>query len=364
MHLVPVLFLLGMIFLAGNSNAGVENDKKYSAKAIPQVLIYADPIAQDGTRDGSETNYAIIVDKQRQKISLYEFDGTWNAVGGWPCSTGKQAGPKTREGDQKTPDGVYFAVRDVGHQYLSETYGARALPLDYPNWMDRRLRRSGSAIWMHGTNKPLQPWDSNGCIVLENTHIDELAGHIGLNLTPIIIVEHTRLWPVSDSRQQARLILSAVNQWHQAMMFGSYEAFSRWYAPESKPSMKWWQSWCYERNKANSDTNFKSRMSRRTIYRAGDHIVMLFDHYLVSEDRKIWAGRRKIYLRTKGGDVTIIGDTFQTSPSTVKDPLFYAWQKIWHKTDQGCNMAVNEKDDKTHGFSKAVRHMAQLFGEQ
>jgi len=312
------------------------------SKAIPDVLVYTD--AEIG--GASDTTSAVIVNKARQRIVLYQYDGHWKNVAQWPCSTGKKEGPKKREGDQKTPEGVYFATRDVGQRFLSDTYGSRALPLDYPNWLDRSRHRTGSAIWLHGTNKPLNARDSNGCVVIENAVIDRLARSIRLQRTPVIIVDQTQWWSVKAAQRVADKILSAADQWHDAMMHGSFEAYNRWYAPGNKPPMAWWQRWCRQRNKQKTDPYFVSLMRGRAIFRSGGYYILFFDHHLVSRTKDIWAGRRKLYLTVENDHAVIVGDTFQTSPQVHGDPLFYAWRKLWQNNPQRCNMAATEKGEE------------------
>ena len=58
---------------------------------------------------GSE--YAILVDKSLQKVFVYHRDDPYQRHRTYTCSTGENQGPKLRENDRKTPEGVYFFVR-------------------------------------------------------------------------------------------------------------------------------------------------------------------------------------------------------------------------------------------------------------
>lgn len=336
-----VLGLLACIFLlitATGHNVWARDSRGYQARAIPHALVYADA----DLHENFDTPYAVIVDKARQQISLYNFSGYWRSVAKWPCSTGKQAGPKEREGDQKTPEGVYFAVREVEAKFLTDTYGTRAMPLDYPNWWDRRRQRSGSAIWLHGTNKPLLARDSNGCVVIENPVIDRLASHIRLNRTPVIIVKRSHFWPAKAARQMAEKILSAADQWHRALMHGSYQSYRHWYASGQAPSMKWWQRWCRKRRQHETDCRFESRMQKRAIYWSDGHFVLLFDHHLAVRTNSSWVGRRKMYVDVAKDNVCIVGDTYQCVSGDTDEPLLYAWGKLWQKDQQQCKIVVSK----------------------
>ena len=313
------------------------------SRAIPEALIYMDANAEDHPG----FTFALLVDKSRQQVRLYRHEGYWQMMEKWPCSTGKLTGPKEREGDQRTPEGVYFVQRDVEGRYLTQTYGARALTLDYPNTLDKYMSRSGSAIWLHGTNKTLQDRNSNGCVVFENETIDRLAQFIRLNRTPIIIVDHIRYRAARDSQALADNILEAANQWHDAMMYGSFEAFNQWYGAGAGPSMKWWQKWCRQRRKAGEGTTYQSVMGQRAIYQCGDHYVLMLDHYLKIASRSQWIGRRKLFIRIdKEGNIRILGDAYQTAACRYTDPLFYVWQELWHAMESHHEVAATFKNGK------------------
>jgi len=82
-------------------------------------------------------------------------------------------GDKRREGDLKTPVGVYDVVRRFVPS--DPFYGQIAFALSYPNVMDRQMGKDGHGIWIHG--HPLnsaQRYDKNtrGCVVMTNDLLD------------------------------------------------------------------------------------------------------------------------------------------------------------------------------------------------
>jgi hypothetical protein len=304
---------------------------------IPRSLVYADP----SDSPGIDLPRAIVVDKSRQRMILYTYNGHWQETAQWPCSTGRNDGPKQVEGDGKTPEGIYFATRNVTPPYIAARYGSRALPLDYPNRIDRLHRRGGSAIWLHGTNQPLMANNSNGCVVLENHHIDQAAQYIVLKRTPIIIVSGLTWWTEQKAQQAARKILAAVEQWQAAMMYGSYSEYSRWYTAESQPEMGWWQRWCRQRKTRHGvETRPVSIMRKRALYRSDDQFVMTFDHLLAVRSQQVRVGLRKLYLNLDNGRVRIVGDAYHQDPAPRKDPLFNAWRELWKKIKRQRKLAT------------------------
>ena len=96
-------------------------------------------------------------------------------VADYYISLGKNGIEKTREGDQKTPLGVYHVTANLPRKKLTDFYGAGAFPINYPNEWDRRQGRNGYGIWLHGMPSDIYsrpPRASDGCIVLTNQDLE------------------------------------------------------------------------------------------------------------------------------------------------------------------------------------------------
>ena len=123
----------------------------------------------------AEQKHALVVDSRRSRLYVFEnVGGHAQYVADYYVTLGKNGVEKTREGDQKTPIGVYHVTANLPRQKLADFYGAGAYPINYPNAWDRRLGRNGHGIWLHGTpsdtySRP--PRASDGCIVLANTDL-------------------------------------------------------------------------------------------------------------------------------------------------------------------------------------------------
>lgn len=90
---------------------------------------------------------------------------------------GKMMGDKEKEGDNKTPEGIYFTVGKIdGKQLIPQKYGPVALPLNFPNPMDQIDRKTGHGIWLHGAGDR-RVEDANiteGCVAFPNNEISRL----------------------------------------------------------------------------------------------------------------------------------------------------------------------------------------------
>jgi murein L,D-transpeptidase YafK len=107
---------------------------------------------------------------------------------------GRQSGPKTHQGDCKTPEGIYLLDR---RNDRSKFY--RSLHISYPNASDIAAARKrgvspGKDIMIHGLPKGFEDLDdlhtmrnwTKGCIAVSNAEIDEIWRYVP-NGTPIEI---------------------------------------------------------------------------------------------------------------------------------------------------------------------------------
>ncbi len=140
----------------------------------------------------------IVVEKSKQQLMLFEQGESLQLLKTFVCSTGENPGKKYVSGDSKTPEGLYF-ITEIYEDKKITVFGSRAYHLDYPNVFDKHAGHLGDGIFIHGTNKPLIPFSSNGCIVLDNNDLDELADYLKVGTTPIIVLEKFSAPPLGTS---------------------------------------------------------------------------------------------------------------------------------------------------------------------
>jgi murein L,D-transpeptidase YafK len=139
----------------------------------PAAATELSPVA-DGAVD------RVIVEKSKRTMTLLKQD---REVRTYKIALGRDpVGPKVRQGDNRTPEGVYY----VDYKVRNSSYH-RALHLSYPNPDDVERARAlgvppGGSIMIHGMN-PDKTWMgdvqylfnwTNGCIALTNREIEEV----------------------------------------------------------------------------------------------------------------------------------------------------------------------------------------------
>jgi murein L,D-transpeptidase YafK len=140
-----------------------------------------------------DQKYVLLVDAKRSRLYVYTNQhGQLKYLSDYYVSQGKLGVHKIREGDQRTPIGVYYVTQRVPGAKLPDFYGAGALPINFPNEWDKINGRSGSGIWLHGTpsdtySRP--PLSSDGCVVLTNPDLHKLYESVEVGKTPVVIGE-------------------------------------------------------------------------------------------------------------------------------------------------------------------------------
>lgn len=295
-----------MLVIAGSLVAVKE--KKNLIQHIPEPFISLDRI------NGIE--YIIVVEKFTQQLFLYAFDGRYKKIYSFKCSTGKNIGAKTRSGDSKTPEGIYFFTKKHIKKYLSPIYGSKAFPINYPNLFDQHMNLGGNSIWLHGTNKPIKMRASNGCVVLENTNINTLGAFISLFRTPIIIVNKLFFVPAAHNKKIKKKIINSFLKWKNALVNGTYQEYSNFYDESFKLDNKLW----LELNTLlttffNSHRSFSIEMGKTIILKHKKYYVALFDHNVNFLGTTYFIGTKKIFFNFQNENIKILVEKYLRIPN-------------------------------------------------
>ena len=185
-------------------------------------------------------------------------------------SLGKNGVEKQREGDQKTPIGVYTIVS--AKEKLPDFYGPRAYPINYPNEWDKRHGRNGHGIWFHGTpsetySRP--PCATDGCVVLTNDDFDRLSRYVDVGRTPVVIGQGSN--GVSPRKWEAdrKDFLAAFTQWQNRLGKPRRRPLPSHYVPEFPLGGRDFATWAAKKRTANTG---------KTWIKVGVNEVSLFEY--------------------------------------------------------------------------------------
>jgi murein L,D-transpeptidase YafK len=162
--------------------------------------------------------YVILVDQHSSRVYVYRNQGgDLQLESDYFITIGLNGYGKEKRGDQKTPIGVYHVTRHIDGKELPDLYGEGAFPVNYPNAWDKRKKRTGGGIWLHGTPSYTynrSPWASNGCIVVSNPDFLHIGNFIKSNIsTPVIIAEQVNWISREQWQAQRQQVLQLLSSW-------------------------------------------------------------------------------------------------------------------------------------------------------
>ncbi|WP_019140498.1 L,D-transpeptidase family protein [Noviherbaspirillum massiliense] len=168
-----------------------------------------------------DQKHVLVVDAKRSRLYVYENQGgQLKFLTDYYVSQGKLGIHKVKEGDQRTPVGVYYITSRLSGARLPDFYGSGALPINYPNEWDKLHGRSGSGIWLHGTpsdNFSRPPLSSDGCVVLTNPDLHKLSESVEIGKTPVVISEQVEFVDQAQWNKERELAAGLVDGWRRAI---------------------------------------------------------------------------------------------------------------------------------------------------
>ena len=203
-------------------NISAERLKDFREEAIVRIKAIRDKpdaalVPRNLIQLRREQKQVLVVDAKRSRLFLYEHNnGELKFITDYYVSQGKFGINKYKEGDQKTPLGVYYVTSHLAGAKLPDFYGPGALPINYPNEWDKLNGRSGSGIWLHGVpsdNFSRPPLASDGCIVLTNEDFLRLVASVEIGRTPVVISDEIEFISKSKSILERNAANKMIDDW-------------------------------------------------------------------------------------------------------------------------------------------------------
>lgn len=167
--------------------------------------------------------------KQKSKLFIYRKDlnsSKYKLVKEYPAYTGKKKGDKLKEGDLRTPVGVYELTKKI--EKVDPFYGPLAFVTSYPNAYDKYRHKTGQGIWIHGLpiNQERDEF-TKGCIAIDNQSIECMNKHLDISKTVLLIDEADVRTDVP--KKTLSTILSQLYAWRYAWIYNDLEKYLSFY---------------------------------------------------------------------------------------------------------------------------------------
>ena len=271
---------------------------KPPADYVPRYLLQMHP----------EQKHAVVVDTQKSRLYLYQNDnGTPRFIADYYITQGKLGSDKTREGDKKTPIGVYHVTSSLPRQKLADLYGSGAFPINYPNDWDKRQGRNGHGIWLHGTpsdtfSRP--PKASDGCVVLANQDLDSLSKTLQIGLTPVIISNSIEWLSLDDWQSERSSLLKMIEEWRQDWESRNVDSYARHYSHKFNTDGQGYREWVEHKRKVNAGKSWiKVATGNISMFRnpgTEEYVVVTFEQDYRSSNLSGQMKKRQYWIKEGG----------------------------------------------------------------
>lgn len=202
------------------------------------------------------SKYALVLDSSKSTLFVFENspDGL-RYIADYYMSVGKNGTDKVREGDKRTPIGVYHVTSKLSPEKLTDFYGVGAFPLNYPNEWDQLRGRDGYGIWLHGTpfdtySRP--PRASDGCVVLSNEDMTELGQYVEPGATPVIITNEIDWASQEETQKRRKELAGQVEQWRRDWESRDTRAYLQHYSQRFSAEGTDFEQWSQHKTRVNA----------------------------------------------------------------------------------------------------------------
>ncbi len=252
-----------------------------------------------------EQKHVLVVDSRKSRLYVYANEGGKpKLIADYYVTLGKNGIEKTREGDQKTPVGVYHVTTSLPRSKLTDFYGAGAFPINYPNEWDKRQGRNGHGIWLHGVPSSVYsrpPRASDGCIVLSNPDLESLGRNLQIGLTPVVIADEIE-WTDAAALEAERAGLSAaLEQWRADWQSRDTERYLGHYSQRFAAGKQNFAAWAAHKRTVNSARSWikvgVSDVSMLRYPRERDVVVVSFDQDYRSDGLSNTMRKRQYWVK-------------------------------------------------------------------
>jgi len=252
--------------------------------------------------------HVLVVDSRRSRLYVFANDaGRARLVADYYVTLGKNGMEKTREGDQKTPVGVYHVTANLPRSKLADFYGAGAFPINYPNEWDRRLGRKGHGIWLHGVPSDLYsrpPRASDGCIVLANPDLESVGRAVQVGTTPVIIADEIEWSDAAAVEAERSSLGKALERWRADWQGRDTERYLAHYSQRFSSGSQDYRAWAAHKRSVNSAKRWievgLSGVAMFRYPREGDFVVVSFGQAYRSDRLSNTMRKRQYWIREDG----------------------------------------------------------------
>jgi len=215
---------------------GINNIEKHMDLELTSKVYWSQYLKDIDNTFGYIESYKNILtcNKDLSNLALYTKDdnNTYKLRKTYSAFTGKTKGDKVKEGDLKTPIGVYKITKKLTKENkLNPFYGPLAFVTSYPNEYDRYRGKNGYGIWIHGVpTEQTRDKFTQGCIAIDNSSMEVLDKNMNIQDT-LLIIDNDEV-KQNISKEILTAVLSELYSWRYSWLYNDIDAYINFYADE------------------------------------------------------------------------------------------------------------------------------------
>ncbi len=313
MHVRSCLaWIAALVLVPSLLRAGEARDKEVkNLKDLKDVKAKISEIAQ-------QEMVFLLVDKSKLKADLMtwpENDQVAERLFSFRIAIGKEEGDKQKSGDNRTPEGIYFAKKILAHG-LPAKYGPFAIPIDFPNPLDRFLGKTGHGIWLHGVEQDTRidaAKITEGCVAFYNADIEALTQWLMPEQSVIVIARDAKEVNRSSDISQVRKLTQG---WIDAWAKRDLSRYIGYYTQDFKHlnrNLKGFHA--YKRRVFSKYRAMSVKMSQIRVFTHDRYAVVVMNQDFNGDNRYKTFGRKTLYWqRSDEGEWKLFHEDFSERP--------------------------------------------------
>jgi murein L,D-transpeptidase YafK len=287
-----------------NSNISADKIFAHLAKITP------------GREGEFESSFYLNVDKKTRVAELRSWESSPSesiVLAKFQVAFGKAKGDKMKQGDNKTPEGIYFAKSHIKSGIPEEKYGPYSIPLDFPNPIDDMENKTGYGIWLHGAGNDERIGKVNvteGCVAFYNNDILKVKNWIDPYQAAVVISEDAST--VNSAKAVASLKV-AFEKWLTAWDADNIKDYLEAYHPDFKLGMKNLRGFSsYKKRIFKSYKDMKVTAFDVKYLTHDKYAVTAFNQDFKGDKRYVSKGSKILYWLNDGGKWKIAREEFSS----------------------------------------------------
>lgn len=279
---------------------GASTEKKAAAEQVERNVLF------------------LLVDKSNLRADLMTWPENYEQserLASFRIAIGKEEGDKQVEGDNRTPEGIYFAQTIIDGDTLPAKYGPYAIPINFPNEHDRFIGKTGYGIWLHGVEKDARVEEAKvteGCVAFYNADIDSLTKWLKPRHSIIVIAKNA---DQVNKPQDVEQVQNMTKEWVSAWKIRDTKKYISFYAKEFRSrGMSLKQYADYKQRVFASYNQMQINMEQMRVFTHDKYALAIMNQDFNGDNRYISQGRKILYwVKDDAGQWKILHEVFGRS---------------------------------------------------